>query len=489
LTSNNQFRHVVVRCHSTQLGVAVDTLVLVTNHATTPVFRIPLRATILTPPTLGFDPASLAVELPVGTSALRPFVVRNDGLEAPLFVTATVALDSVIGGASSVGGASTLPAVRFDSEGHPWHVQPDGSIAASGSFAAGVDWTSFPDVATADLVDGGRAFRLTATAGALTRERTLHVSLNEAFVRCLDTVTNHGPAAVTVRVPIRTLLDATPTRTVRTSSGAAFGPADDWIVVENDDLTAVALVVAGPTGTLRPILASSANGGRDVRHEYEFMLQPGAKAGILHFALQAPTRADAIERAEALRTPFGTALAGLVGGRLGWIQNFALGRPFTLAAPPLILFPGDSQPLSIGFDAELGSGGETVHGHLRLVSSDPLQPLVHVPLSLQVTGTPAELVDAPDAAVPLALAARFLPNPARGGRLHLSYTLPEAGTARFELFDVRGRRIAERTLADAPAGPGTIQWGATEGRLGAGVVWMRLAQGARTVTTRAVILP
>ena len=46
-----------------------------------------------------------------------------------------------------------------------------------------------------------------------------------------------------------------------------------------------------------------------------------------------------------------------------------------------------------------------------------------------------------------------------------------------------------RTLVDAPAGPGVLQWGAIEGRLPAGVVWMRLHHCGREVTARAVILP
>ena len=57
-----------------------------------------------------------------------------------------------------------------------------------------------------------------------------------------------------------------------------------------------------------------------------------------------------------------------------------------------------------------------------------------------------------------ALAARFAPNPAIGQGLRLSYALPAAGEARFELYDVSGRRIDARVLPEAAAGPGTLDW-------------------------------
>jgi hypothetical protein len=152
--------------------------------------------------------------------------------------------------------------------------------------------------------------------------------------------------------------------------------------------------------------------------------------------------------------------------------------------------PGEFKLLTVGFDAGLGLGDETFFGTLRLVTDDPLNPTRFFPLELRVgeaMGNPLPVEPGPGGA--LALAARFVPNPVRSGRLDLSYVLPVAGTARFELYDVRGRRIAMRTLEDAPAGPGTIRWGAVEGRLAAGVVWMRLSHAGRTVTTKAVILP
>jgi len=90
----------------------------------------------------------------------------------------------------------------------------------------------------------------------------------------------------------------------------------------------------------------------------------------------------------------------------------------------------------------------------------------------------------------LALAARFVPNPAIGRGLRLSYALPTAGEARFELYDVRGRRIAAQVLPEAAAGPGTLDWssGAGGGALATGVYWTRLTHGGKSVVTKGVVL-
>jgi hypothetical protein len=495
------FRDVEVRCLATEPGELRDTLVITSNHYLDPEHRIPLRAVIAPPPSIRFEPAGLdPVELPFGAGAVRSLAIHNDGTQSGLAVQASVVVDSVLsagnliaGGPAGAGaGTSDLPAVRLDPEGHVWDVLGDGSIGTGdpGAFTAGLDWTGFPTLASAELRDGGRALHLAASVGALTLERTVHVSPFEPFVRYVETVTNHGPATL-VRVPLRSLVDVAVPRTTSTSSGdLAFQPADDWIVIEDDAAPTIAHVVAGTGGALRPILTSLASGSRDLRYEYEFLLEPGGSASILHFALQAPSLPEAVERAEALRTPFGPALAGLDGLTRSRIRNFPLGQPFTLPVTALQIDPLQGRTLGVGFDSGVGVGGETYHGTLRLASNDPLQPLVTMPLELRVLGqAPDALPVPPGMEGGVAFAARFLPNPARGGRLHLSYALPGAGTARFELFDVRGRRIAQRTLPDAPAGPGVIQWGAGEARLGAGVVWMRLTQGARSLTTKAVILP
>jgi hypothetical protein len=90
----------------------------------------------------------------------------------------------------------------------------------------------------------------------------------------------------------------------------------------------------------------------------------------------------------------------------------------------------------------------------------------------------------------LSLAARFVPNPAVGRGLRLSYALPTAGEARFELYDVRGRRIAARVLPEAAAGRGTLDWSGGGGgpALAPGVYWTRLSHAGKRVVTKGVVL-
>jgi hypothetical protein len=101
--------------------------------------------------------------------------------------------------------------------------------------------------------------------------------------------------------------------------------------------------------------------------------------------------------------------------------------------------------------------------------------------------------EAPGDVPVLALAARFVPNPAVGRGLRLTYALPAAGEACFELYDVRGRRIASRVLPEAAAGRGTLDWSGGGGGAGGialapGVYWTRLTHAGRSVVTKGVVL-
>ncbi len=85
-------------------------------------------------------------------------------------------------------------------------------------------------------------------------------------------------------------------------------------------------------------------------------------------------------------------------------------------------------------------------------------------------------------ALSLALAAPR-PNPVVGD-LTLSFTLPGGAPARLEILDVSGRRVASREVGGLGAGAHTLRF---EGlRPGAGLYFVRLVQGARSVSTRAV---
>ena len=78
------------------------------------------------------------------------------------------------------------------------------------------------------------------------------------------------------------------------------------------------------------------------------------------------------------------------------------------------------------------------------------------------------------------------PNPSRSA-FSVVFTLSEASPARIELLDLAGRRLLTRDLAGL--GPGSHVVGLPETRtLPAGVYLVRLSQGRRSVTTRAVVV-
>ena len=87
----------------------------------------------------------------------------------------------------------------------------------------------------------------------------------------------------------------------------------------------------------------------------------------------------------------------------------------------------------------------------------------------------------------VSLAIRVMPNPSATGGLTVELSLPHRGPARLEVFDVSGRRLAQRDLADRPAGRHTIE---LQGQqvFAPGVYVVRLTQGARRTTARAVIV-
>jgi hypothetical protein len=86
----------------------------------------------------------------------------------------------------------------------------------------------------------------------------------------------------------------------------------------------------------------------------------------------------------------------------------------------------------------------------------------------------------------LALAG-FGSNPARQ---HLSVTFSLLGDspARLELFDASGRRIAAREVGALGAGSHVVTFAEARGPA-PGVYLLRLSQGSRSLTARAVILP
>ena len=92
---------------------------------------------------------------------------------------------------------------------------------------------------------------------------------------------------------------------------------------------------------------------------------------------------------------------------------------------------------------------------------------------------------APTPALRLALAGAR-PNPATGD-LTVAFTLPSFVPASLEVLDLAGRRVILRSVG--PLGPGYHVLNLTEGRrIPAGVYLLRLTQGPRSLSARAVLV-
>lgn len=79
------------------------------------------------------------------------------------------------------------------------------------------------------------------------------------------------------------------------------------------------------------------------------------------------------------------------------------------------------------------------------------------------------------------------PNPATRRQLNVAFTLAESGSATLTMYDVNGRRVSERSVSDMGVGDHTLNLGA-DGRLSAGIYWLRLAQGSKLATARIVVV-
>jgi hypothetical protein len=79
------------------------------------------------------------------------------------------------------------------------------------------------------------------------------------------------------------------------------------------------------------------------------------------------------------------------------------------------------------------------------------------------------------------------PNPSRGNRVMVDFTLPTAQPARLELVDVAGRRVVDRAVGGLGAGRHAVDLAA--GRpLAPGIYLVKLTQGAHSRVVRAAVL-
>jgi hypothetical protein len=112
---------------------------------------------------------------------------------------------------------------------------------------------------------------------------------------------------------------------------------------------------------------------------------------------------------------------------------------------------------------------------------------VHGNLSAAAVLLPSGTTDVPGGDVAAFALEGVRPNPSRGERLGVTFSLPGAAPARLELLDVSGRRVAVREVGSL--GPGRHVVDLAAGRAPApGLYLVRLTQGANTRVTRVTVL-
>ncbi len=82
--------------------------------------------------------------------------------------------------------------------------------------------------------------------------------------------------------------------------------------------------------------------------------------------------------------------------------------------------------------------------------------------------------------------AGLCPNPSSGSDLRVSFALPVASAAGLELLDLAGRRIAVRDMGGLGVGA-HVESLLPAGRVRAGMYWLRLTQGNRSLVARAAL--
>ena len=80
-----------------------------------------------------------------------------------------------------------------------------------------------------------------------------------------------------------------------------------------------------------------------------------------------------------------------------------------------------------------------------------------------------------------------LPNPSRGDRLDVTFSLPSDAPAQLALFDVGGRRVTSVEVGELGAGRHVVDL-ARRAPIRSGVYFVRLTRGAQVVTTRVAVI-
>ncbi|HEX4954150.1 MAG TPA: carboxypeptidase regulatory-like domain-containing protein [Thermoanaerobaculia bacterium] len=238
-------------------------------------------------------------------------------------------------------GALTLPTTLFDGTNFLWDIQSSGVIANGsgsafdrfdgGGFQQRVSGSFFSVTGPASVTLGGRQLQLgTIFRGdGISVRRRIFVPTDDGFIRYLEILENTGSIDRSVTLQIRSELgSATSTQVVSTSSlDTLVQPTDLWVVT--DDTTdgtlfgrpAIAHVFAGSNAALRPSSVSLLSGG-NFQVQYAVPVPAGERVIVMHFGVQAGTRAQAVFEAGELARLEGSALFGLTPEEQADVVNF-----------------------------------------------------------------------------------------------------------------------------------------------------------------------
>jgi hypothetical protein len=487
-----------IRYERNTIGAASDVFRVTSNDTLLPEAEISLTGFAGEPPIVGVSgPAPMV--LATGTQASAHVVVRSLG-NTPLHVTIPTFATDLTETCPQDIGMLALPISRYDGLVALWDITGNGSVGhgTTGEYAGGMLLTNFPAQAQAMLGLAERETRIgpVAVPSGVLVTRKQFVSGNAMFARFVDVAENTGSVAKMATIDIIDNLGYTPFGAIRTSSGDdQFTVIDDWIVAPPDDgpgRRSVARVLRTAGAPHSPNTANYNSVAHSSRTTFSITVPPYGRVCVIQWGIQGTDANDAEARASALALAPEAALEDLDAIDRSTSWNVTPGPAvFQPAAGALVIAPGDSALVEIVYDAGSATHTATIHGTLRITTDDVSNPLVIVPLELQVNG-PVVGVEpgGPGGVAGLSLAG-FMPNPARvGGSARIGYALASSEPATITLYDLRGRILARRVLEHPAPGPGSIELaGIGSGRLAPGVVWVRLVQGGRIAARKGIVLP
>jgi hypothetical protein len=144
------------------------------------------------------------------------------------------------------------------------------------------------------------------------------------------------------------------------------------------------------------------------------------------------------------------------------------------------------------YDAGTDSGPNYTSGDQATVPPEPIFEITGPPFSPGVpigtlTFTRNSVADVPVAGV---FAARSFPNPFNPVTT-IAWEMPRAGDLAIDVYDVRGRLVAELRRGGAPEGPGSLEWEGRDRsgrRVRAGLYFARLSSDAGTEVVKMTLV-